>query len=150
MFAVDISSVVRNLKKFQTCLQSSGRAIGELPASTLQSLNHSWPIMSRKASCEKKRKGKEALTLPAKDSHFGRCHPGTVEATEFGKRYGKNLSPRTWDGDKRDDWSKSTPKNWGCWSCCGGACNSPPCAEAGSRDETTTLSPDALSPKSTT
>jgi len=44
-----------------------------------------------------------------------------------------------WDGDPRDDWSKSKTKNWGNWSCCGGACNSQPCTNRALEALTTCL-----------
>ena len=53
-------------------------------------------------------------------------HPGTCEATEWGKRYGKNLTPQTYD-DPKHLWHLAKSKNWMPWSCCGRAVNSPPC-----------------------
>jgi hypothetical protein len=45
-------------------------------------------------------------------------HPGTCEATERGKRYGKNLTPQLWD-DPGHQWKLAKDTNWGAWSCCG-------------------------------
>jgi len=55
-----------------------------------------------------------------------RYHPGTCEATDWGKRYGKNLEPQNFFGGKHQ-WHLAKDKNWGPWSCCGGAANSPGC-----------------------
>ena len=58
-----------------------------------------------------------------KKEHY---HPGTCEATEWGKRYGKNLTPQSFDGPSHT-WHEAKDKNWGPWSCCGVAANSPGC-----------------------
>jgi hypothetical protein len=55
-----------------------------------------------------------------------RYHPGMCEATDHGKRYGKNLEPQRYD-DPKHAWHLAKDKNWGEWSCCAGAANSPPC-----------------------
>jgi len=49
-------------------------------------------------------------------------HPGTCEATPFGKRYGKNLTPQLWD-DPGHRWNLA----WGAWSCCGCVASSRGC-----------------------
>jgi hypothetical protein len=53
-------------------------------------------------------------------------HPGTCEATEWGKRYGKNSTPKLYD-DHEHQWEKSSDKNWGPWSCCGDKASSNGC-----------------------
>jgi len=53
-------------------------------------------------------------------------HPGVVEATEWGKRYGKNLTPQSYFAPGHV-WQNAKDKNWGAWSCCGGAASSAPC-----------------------
>jgi hypothetical protein len=57
-----------------------------------------------------------------------RFHPGQCEATEWGKRYRQNLKPQSFFGHNHD-WTMAKDKNWGPWSCCGGAANSPGCQE---------------------
>ena len=53
-------------------------------------------------------------------------HPGTSTATAWKKRYGNYLEPQKFD-DVGHQWHLALDKNWGPWSCCGGAANSPPC-----------------------
>jgi hypothetical protein len=53
-------------------------------------------------------------------------HPGTCEATEFGKRYGKNLTPQLFDNPIHQ-WNLAEDKNWGAWSCCGHKASSQGC-----------------------
>ena len=74
-----------------------------------------------------KKPRKDASKKP-KDSRpaQGRYHPGLIEATEFGKRYGKNLTPLCFDTPGHT-WHVAKDKNWGRWSCCDGAANSFPC-----------------------
>lgn len=55
-------------------------------------------------------------------------HPGECEATEWGKRYGKNLLPQSFDGPGHQ-WHLAKDKNWGPWSCCNGKVDSPGCQE---------------------
>ena len=53
-------------------------------------------------------------------------HPGTCEATDFGKRYGQNLEPKCFD-DPQHEWHLAQDKNWKPWSCCGKPASSPGC-----------------------
>jgi hypothetical protein len=55
-----------------------------------------------------------------------RYHPGKCEATEWGKRYGKNLDSEVFDS-LQHEWNLAKDKNWGPWSCCGNAANSLGC-----------------------
>ena len=57
-----------------------------------------------------------------------RYHPGTCEATKWGKRYGKNSLPQRFDAP-RHVWHNAKPKNWNPWSCCGRPVNSDGCQE---------------------
>jgi hypothetical protein len=47
-------------------------------------------------------------------------------ATEWGKRYGQNLTPQSYSTPGHV-WHDAKDKNWGVWSCCGGAASSAPC-----------------------
>jgi hypothetical protein len=53
-------------------------------------------------------------------------HTGTCSATDFGKRYGKNLDPQSFDASEHQ-WHLAKNKNWGPWNCCGGEASSPGC-----------------------
>ncbi len=53
-------------------------------------------------------------------------HPGVIAATEWGKRYGKNLIPQSYSTPGHT-WQHAKDINWGAWSCCGGAASSAPC-----------------------
>ena len=54
-------------------------------------------------------------------------HPGKVEATQWGMRYGRNYSGTQIFDDHRHQWHLAKEKNFGPWSCCGKAVNSPGC-----------------------
>ncbi len=45
--------------------------------------------------------------------------PGVIAATEWGKRYGKNLFPLSYSAPRHEK-HKAKDDNWGAWSCCGG------------------------------
>lgn len=53
-----------------------------------------------------------------------RFHPGVCESR--GRRRQDYLTPQHYD-DPEHTWHLAKSKNWGPWSCCGGAANSPPC-----------------------
>eukprot|EP00957_Ditylum_brightwellii_P198825 15155086-Ditylum_brightwellii.AAC.1 len=55
-----------------------------------------------------------------------RYHPGECKATEWGKRYGKNLEPHIFYCHQHQ-WHLAKDENWGPWSCCGGKANLPGC-----------------------
>jgi hypothetical protein len=73
-----------------------------------------------------KRKEYISLKVSINSSMSNRYHPGMCEATDRGKRYGKNLEPQRYD-ESNHAWHLAKDENWGEWSCCGRAANSPPC-----------------------
>lgn len=71
-----------------------------------------------------------------------RYHPGTCTATKWGQRYNTYLEPQLYD-DVQHQWHLAMDKNWGPWSCCGGAANSPPCTVRPSSSIDTTSNVDS-------
>ena len=61
-----------------------------------------------------------------KKTNMELCHLGTCTATQWGRRYGKYTEAQRFD-DVGHRWSLAKDKNWGPWSCCGNAANSPGC-----------------------
>ena len=84
-------------------------------------------------SCEDRRHfaaflaGSGLLTLRVKRQKVATpYHPGQIEASVWGRRHGRNQTPKVW-GLPRDDWTQAKDKNWLKWSCCQGAATAQPC-----------------------
>jgi len=73
-------------------------------------------------------------TIKAKERYY---HPGKCTATAWKQRNGDYAEPQTFD-DPSHTWSLAKEKNWGPWSCCGKAANSPGCEKRPARQTLTT------------
>ena len=88
------------------------------------------PVLAEKGkNVAKQIKTKNCKIYKKNDAKLsGHWHPGFCEATPLKKRFGKYLEPQQFD-DSDHSWNEALDKNWGTWSCCDCAANSPPCQE---------------------